>query len=122
MLSVRFSRFNFFKVFLPFSYKLQFHVKMRGSRSIAVCLSINNNFFFEFDTIRAFFFPLEETKSLAFSAIMSSYVLIFYFKSCVCFLFKFELVQIFCVSLRKTFYCFILFFVLLCFNFSFALI
>ena len=30
-----------------------------------------------------FFFPLEEAKSLAFSAIMSSYVLIFYLKSCV---------------------------------------
>ena len=77
---------------LPFSYTFGFYIKMRGSRSIAICLSINNNLFFEFHTIRAFFFPLEEAKSFAFSAIVSRCV--FYFKSCCVYLFKFECIQI----------------------------
>ena len=47
-------RINFRKVFLPFSYTLWFHVKMRRSISIAVCVSLNNNLFCEFHTIRAF--------------------------------------------------------------------
>ena len=45
----------FSKSFWNFSYALRFQIKIRGSRSIGVCLRINNNLFFEFHTIRAFF-------------------------------------------------------------------